>query len=82
MYVCVKPTVTVYPCSARDQFVSMQTILANNHVWLTWELLEREHFSPTGLFIADFAHPLEVDPAYVKNHRYLGAEPNAQHFSH
>ena len=32
-------------------------------------------FKPDGSLVADFSRPLEVDPALVKNHRYV---PEAQ----
>lgn len=69
----IKPTMTVYPCRLRSPSPDSSAAM---HVWMTWEAIEREHFSPHGALVADFSKPLEVDPLRVKNHRYL-AEPDA-----
>jgi hypothetical protein len=69
MYTRIKPTLTVYPCRHRSQIAESATE-AEAGMWMTWEGIEREHFSPHGLFVADFSKPLEVDPALVRNHRY------------
>ena len=63
----IKPTLTVYPCRTRSQSAEASP------VWLTWEAIEREHFKPDGALVADFSHPIEVDPAQVKGHRYVPA---------
>ncbi|GLQ91220.1 hypothetical protein [Dyella acidisoli] len=65
----IKPTMTVYPCRSRSSSVGSGS--EHSNVWLTWEALEREHFSSEGLLVADFSRPLEVDPSMVKNHRYV-----------
>jgi len=64
----IKPTMTVYPCRFRSSSVGSGS--EHTNMWLTWEALEREHFSPDGSVVADFSRPMEVDPALVKNHRY------------
>ncbi|RUL77724.1 hypothetical protein [Dyella choica] len=64
----IKPTMTVYPCRFRSQPADSSEA---SHVWVTWEAIEREHFSSNGVLVADFSHPLEVDPSLVKNHRYM-----------
>ncbi|GLQ87425.1 hypothetical protein [Dyella flagellata] len=64
----IKPTMTVYPCRFRSQQADSTEA---PHVWVTWEAIEREHFSPNGKLVADFSHPLEVDPSQVKDHRYV-----------
>jgi hypothetical protein len=69
----IKPTMTVYPCRLRSQDAGPSEM---PHVWLTWEAIEREHFNPNGSLVADFSHPLEVDPALLKNHRYV-PDPDA-----
>jgi hypothetical protein len=68
MYTRIKPTLTVYPCWQRSQAGVAFELEAS--VWMTWEGIEREHFSPKGLLIADFSKPLEVDPTLVRNHCY------------
>lgn len=73
MHSRIKPTLTVYPCHVRSLSVGPGS--EHSSVWLTWEALEREHFKPDGSLVADFSRPLEVDPALVKNHRYV---PEAQ----
>ena len=62
----IKHTLTVYPCRERSQAEPV----AEAGVWMTWEAVEREHFSPAGSLVADFSKPLEVDPTLVRNHRY------------
>lgn len=62
----IKPTMTVYPCRFRSQPAE-----TDPNIWVTWEAIEREHFSPGGTLVADFSRPLEVDPSQVKNHRYV-----------
>ncbi|MBE1161933.1 hypothetical protein [Dyella acidiphila] len=68
MYNRIKPTLTVYPCRQRSQPEPAPEVDAG--LWMTWEAVEREHFSPAGSLEADFSQPLEVDPALVRNHRY------------
>ncbi|HUB91353.1 MAG TPA: hypothetical protein VMA74_16645 [Dyella sp.] len=65
----IKPTMTVYPCRARSQANDSEA----PQVWVTWEAVEREHFNPNGALIADFSHPIEVEPAQVKDHCYVPA---------
>jgi hypothetical protein len=62
----IKPTLTVYPCRFRSQPAE-----TDPNIWVTWEAIEREHFDPRSALVADFSHPLEVDPSLVKNHRYV-----------
>ncbi|WP_333676206.1 hypothetical protein [Dyella sp.] len=62
----IKPTMTVYPCRFRSQ----ATPAEEPQVWVTWEAIEREHFNPNGSLVADFSHPIEVDPSLVRDHRY------------
>lgn len=62
----IKPTLTVYPCRFRSQPAE-----TDPNIWVTWEAIEREHFDPQSALVADFSHPLEVDPSLVKNHRYV-----------
>ncbi|GGA03576.1 hypothetical protein [Dyella caseinilytica] len=69
MYTRIKHTLTVYPCRHRSQQSSLATETEVG-VWMTWEGIEREHFSPKGSLMADFSQPLEVDPALVRNHCY------------
>ena len=69
MHTRIKPTATVYPCRYRAQFVEAKS--EGSDVWTTWEVIEREHFRPDGSLVADFSRSLEVDPAQLKNHRYL-----------
>lgn len=64
----IKPTMTVYPCRARAHSAEASP---EPKVWVTWEAIEREHFNPNGAFVADFSHPIEVDPSLVKDHRYV-----------
>jgi hypothetical protein len=64
----IKPTLTVYPCRLRTQAA---TAGDEPHAWVTWEAIEREHFHPNGSLVADFSRPREVEPARVKNHRYV-----------
>lgn len=66
----MKPTATVYPCRLRSE-PSGSDSKAALRMWITWEAIEREHFSPLGSLIADFSRPLEVDPSLVRNHRYV-----------
>lgn len=66
----IKPTATVYPCRLRSEPIGPDANAAL-HMWITWEAVEREHFSPVGSLIADFSRPLEVDPSLVRNHRYV-----------
>jgi hypothetical protein len=70
MYTRIKPTFTVYPCRERSLAVDPATE-AEAGVWMTWEGVEREHFSREGSLTADFSKPLEVDPELVRNHRYV-----------
>ncbi|GGA38377.1 hypothetical protein [Dyella nitratireducens] len=67
----IKPTMTVYPCHSRSQPVGSSD---TPKVWVTWEAIEREHFNPNGSLVADFSHPIEVDPSLVKDHRYMPDE--------
>ncbi|WP_233842673.1 hypothetical protein [Dyella sp. 2HG41-7] len=69
MHTRIKPTATVYPCRYRAQSVDVKGDASC--VWVTWEVIEREHFRPDGSLVADFSQPREVDPAQVKNHRYI-----------
>ena len=69
MHTRIKPTLTVYPCHVRPPSVGSGS--EHSSVWLTWEALEREHFKPDASLVADFSRPLDVDPALVKNHRYV-----------
>jgi hypothetical protein len=68
MYTRIKPTLTVYPCKQRSEADSVSEV--HTRVWMTWEGIEREHFSPKGSLVADFSKPLEVDPTLVRNHCY------------
>lgn len=76
MYARIKPTITVYPCSRRVPPEGDQASLGDAHVWVTWEVLEREHFSSNGSLIADFSRPVEVDPSLVRHHCYIGDPPS------
>ena len=65
----MKPTLTVYPCRHRTPTPGADPD-ATPFAWITWEGVEREHFSPNGSLVADFSQPMEVDPTLVKDHCY------------
>lgn len=73
MYTRIKPTLTVYPCKHRSQAASAEHE-AESGVWMTWEGVEREHFSPHGSLVADFSQPREVEVSRVRNHRLIADE--------
>jgi hypothetical protein len=73
MYTRIKPTLTVYPCRQRSHATHADHE-AESGVWMTWEGVEREHFSPHGSLVADFSKPREVEVSRVKNHRYVADE--------
>ena len=75
MHSRIRPTTTVYPCRLRSEH-SESNAKATLRMWVTWEAIEREHFSPVGSLMADFSRPLEVDPALVRDHRYVARLKN------
>ncbi|RDS86048.1 hypothetical protein DWU99_01895 [Dyella psychrodurans] len=70
MYSRMKPTLTVYPCRRRSPSLGSDPE-ATPFAWITWEGVEREHFSATGSLVADFSQPMEVDASLVKDHYYI-----------